>query len=46
MYQMEQVADGLHFVSEYGIVHGDLKGVSASAPRVRQTLKSKISSTF
>ncbi|KAJ6550431.1 kinase-like domain-containing protein, partial [Mycena vulgaris] len=23
---MEQVADGLHFLSEYGIVHGDLKG--------------------
>ncbi|KAJ7251950.1 kinase-like domain-containing protein [Mycena rebaudengoi] len=23
---MEQVADGLHFVSEYGIIHGDLKG--------------------
>ncbi|KAJ7128560.1 kinase-like domain-containing protein [Mycena epipterygia] len=23
---MEQVADGLHFLSEYAIVHGDLKG--------------------
>ncbi|KAJ7120907.1 kinase-like domain-containing protein [Mycena epipterygia] len=23
---LEQVADGLHFLSEYGIVHGDLKG--------------------
>ncbi|KAJ6480019.1 hypothetical protein C8R47DRAFT_604608 [Mycena vitilis] len=26
---MEQVADGLHFLSQYGIVHGDLKGVRA-----------------
>lgn len=25
---MEQVADGLHFLSEYGIVHGDLKGAN------------------
>ncbi|KAJ7135292.1 kinase-like domain-containing protein [Mycena crocata] len=25
---MEQVADGLHFLSQYGIVHGDLKGVN------------------
>lgn len=27
-HQMEQVADGLHFLSQYKIVHGDLKGVS------------------
>ncbi|KAJ6619582.1 kinase-like domain-containing protein [Mycena sp. CBHHK59/15] len=25
---MEQVADGLHFISQYGIVHGDLKGAN------------------
>jgi serine/threonine protein kinase len=29
-HQMEQVADGLHFLSEYRIVHGDLKGVRLS----------------
>ncbi|KAG6886766.1 hypothetical protein C0992_002477 [Termitomyces sp. T32_za158] len=27
LVELEQVADGLHFMHEYGITHGDLKGV-------------------